>query len=314
MKVHSDQLRQLGEHDAIGVPMDRCILCNAEQYQVLQRGRDGAVLQCSACKLIFVRPLPTPSAHRRFHDERYFRSFYDTGIEEFHTHDGPLYQLEKRVKANRLKLIQSIAMSGRLLDVGTGQGLFPILAQGSGWESWAVDISEYVCAYLATRGIHVQCGYVEELRLPSDYFDVITLWHCLEHTFNPLTTLQTMFGALKIGGTVFIEVRRISMSEIWLRKLLRRPAFALNLDEWHFYHFTPATLSRLASKAGFDILRIGHRPVLRKALRGRLIEGVRNLISSTRLIDLHSTVFLVGKKRPITDEAPVSPPSLGSLG
>lgn len=298
----SSPMRRLGEWDVIK-PSQECILCGATQHRVLQRGRDGAVLRCSICKLIFVRPLPTTSAHMSFHDERYFRSFYETGIEEFHSQSGPLFQLERRVKSNRLKLIESFRGGGRLLDVGTGQGLFPILAEESGWESWATDVSEYVCAHLVKRGIRALRGYVEDLRLPTDYFDVITLWHCLEHAFNPLTTLQTLFGALRAGGTIFIEVPRISTTEIRLRRLLRRPAFAFSLDEWHFYHFTPATLSRLVSQAGFDIVLVGHQPLLRKTLRGRIVENMRNLISSVRFIDLRSTIFLVAKKGLLADVA-----------
>jgi len=180
--------------------------------------------------------------------------------------------------------------------VGTGQGLFPILAQQSGWEAWALDISAYACAYLTKRGIRAQGGYLEEVTLPDDYFDVVTLWHCLEHTFDPLTTLQAARRVLKPEGILVIEVPRITRAELCARKVLRKPLFAFDLCEWHFYHFTPKSLTRLVTQAGFSVSRVGHQPVPRKTRRGQLIEFLRDLVSWTRLINLHSTIFLVARK------------------
>ncbi len=73
-------------------------------------------------------------------------------------------------------------LAGRLLDVGAGLGTFLAQARQDGWAVEGTEVSETAVSYALERyGIVLHRGQVEQMDLGSGSYDIITLWHVLEH-------------------------------------------------------------------------------------------------------------------------------------
>lgn len=76
---------------------------------------------------------------------------------------------------------------GRLLDVGSGYGIFLSLVKDLGWVVYGIELSENACQFARINfGLIVFCGDLKEASFPKDHFDVVILWNVLDHTTNPL--------------------------------------------------------------------------------------------------------------------------------
>jgi len=213
-----------------------------------------SILRCLYCRTIYIHPLPSQKKHEKFHDREYFYKNYGSSINDFYKGKSLSFQKEMQVKTARLDYVSRFSKAGKILDVGTGQGLFLVLAQDRGWEAFGTDISGYVCEFLKkNKNIKTFNGYLEEARLPHDFFDVVTMWHVLEHVYDPHETLLEVKKLLKVGGHLFIAVPNTLTLEIYLRKIFRKPHFREGVWEWHFYCFNPESLKYLLKSVGFKI-------------------------------------------------------------
>lgn len=91
-------------------------------------------------------------------------------------------------------------------------------------------------------GLNVQVGFVQDVMLHEESFDLITIWHVLEHTENPCAVLTKLHTLLKPQGVLVIEVPNIEAT-------CQSPKSTFH--EAHIFNFNTATLQKLAEKAGF---------------------------------------------------------------
>lgn len=176
--------------------------------------------------------------------------------------------------------------STRLLDVGCGSGGFlRAMRARSGARVEGVDFNPR-CAVLADElhGVPVATGELGGQGYADGAFDVVTSWHCLEHTYDPGAELAEMARITKPGGWLVVEVPTPS---VWAR-LFRGRWFFLQAPT-HLYHLRKSALVSLLEAAGWRPARV-ERPwaptelagslVMALGLRGfapRLVFGVRGL-------------------------------------
>lgn len=174
----------------------------------------------------------------------------------------------------------------RALDVGCGSGGFlRALRAEAGVHVEGVDFNPR-CAALADElhGVTVATGELAEQRYPDGAFDVVTSWHCLEHTYDPADELAEMARITRPGGWLVLEVPTPS---IWARVFRGRWLFLQ--APTHLYHLRRPALVALLEAAGWRPERI-ERPwaptefagsvVMALGLRGfapRLMFGTRGL-------------------------------------
>ncbi len=97
---------------------------------------------------------------------------------------------------NRLNKIQRIRSSGKLLDVGCGEGLFLRLAQANGWRISGTELSSFASKLAAnTLKTDIYCGELDEAKFAKNSFDVVTMWHVLEHVKSPKKLPEERFIA-----------------------------------------------------------------------------------------------------------------------
>ena len=118
-----------------------------------------------------------------------------------------VYHLVRTVTLKRkVSLINSFSKKGTLLDIGAGTGDFLAQAKKNGWHVTGIEINEKARAIANTK----LEGCVQDAQtlntLPKHSFDIITLWHVLEHLPDPQQALLLYKSLLKPEGTLIIAV------------------------------------------------------------------------------------------------------------
>ena len=227
-----------------------CPVCRWDEIQV---EFEPDIFQCRGCRAYFRNPRPTQAEIVRS---------YSTGA---------VYKLWQQTSVgrdklwrSRLKLIMPYVNSGRLLDIGTGDAHFLSIANKH-FTTLGTDINQSAAQYAHQRGHKLLVSPIHELPLDDALFDVITMWHVLEHLPNPGESLRVVFRLLKPKGIFVAAVpnelfpivtnrakRLISVSPIG--SPFAPPIFG---EEIHLTYFIPQTLNSALVGAGFSLLNMG---------------------------------------------------------
>lgn len=184
-------------------PSAICCVCGGRSHQCLfdYRGTIGGrdtiftIPKCAGCHLIFVYPVPTEEALTEFYDtEEYFATYRDNA--RWKAWNAKHHFLRK------LELIERFVPKGRLLDVVTGDRLFPHLAAARGSEAYDLEISRDSARYAteAYCGVKIVRGSLGDGSLAGLVFDVITFVHNLEHYADPGVPLGEAYRMLRPDG------------------------------------------------------------------------------------------------------------------
>ena len=229
----------------------RCNLCGHKRFKVIERGESPfEVLECSNCALVFVHPHPETGALKGHYGESYYSEWINQ-------------QKAKRIRMweSRLNRINKLRPSGKLLDVGCGEGLFLRLAQDNGWQIRGTELSLYASKFASEAlGTEIYCGQLHQASFADNSFDVVTMWHVLEHVEDPKSYLEEVHRVLKPNGLLVLSVPNVNdlVMQLAYRATRRRKLklFSVNDKEVHLYHFSAKTLRTYFDKTGFDCLRL----------------------------------------------------------
>lgn len=151
--------------------------------------------------------------------------------------------------------IPNYKKNGRLLDIGSGLGSYLSMIKKIGWDGVGIEMNKKAARHgRDILGMDVKAGLFEEVDFPQKSFDVITMWHSLEHFPSPRRALIKAGCVIKDDGFVLIGIPnydsldRMIFKENW-------NGFEIPL---HLYHFTPDTIRKLLDSAGFRIEKIIH--------------------------------------------------------
>lgn len=216
------------------------------------------VLQCDSCKLVFLEQSEA-LASAQAHFEHYWEERW-----------GPVYnecktEVRSMTVAKCEWLERIIGRTGRLLDMGCGEGSFLATAKSRGWEVSGAEVSE-VAAQRAKAKVGEDHIFqtLEAAQYPDHFFDVVTLWDVIEHLPDPVRTLRRLCRVLRPGGHIIISTPNAN-------SLLHRAAHwthRCTLNRWtlpirliylpeHLYYFDPKTLMDALSRAGFARVEFG---------------------------------------------------------
>ena len=228
-----------------------CNLCGLNRTEVIQEAEvPYKVVKCKNCGLVYTNPQP----ENRLIEEHYQEEYYKEWMEK---------QMERRIPMwkRRLKEIKQYKNKGHLLDVGCGIGTFLRLAKEEGFEISGTEISEYSSRYVTEKlSIDVLRGDIEELDFPPESFDVLTMWHTLEHLSNPKSALDEIHRILKRDGLLVIATPNlnnfITRVLYFLAKGKKLKLFSDRAKELHLYHFSIHTLTSMLKETGFNVIKI----------------------------------------------------------
>ena len=151
--------------------------------------------------LLRTEPVPAPDRLPSYYQSDEYLSHKDEDNSLF----GRVYMgLRKWSIKQKYKRISSRGGSTkRLLDIGCGTGDFLYLAQQSGWDTLGVEPDDNARSLALSKDLDVRAQW-EDLDEPR--FDVITMWHVLEHIPQLELCCEKLIHLLKPGGTLIIAV------------------------------------------------------------------------------------------------------------
>ena len=205
---------------------------------------------CLDCGFLFTQNFPSNDVIGKYYDVSEYVSHSDTkeGIVNKIYHTVRQYMINK--KMNFVEK-QSGKERGAILDMGCGTGYFLNAAKQKGWDTVGIEKSEHARNAAINRfGLNV---YDETHidHLPQAHFDVITLWHVLEHLEDLNEVMDKIYRLLLPNGIAVIAVPNCSSYDAQHYKT----CWAAYDVPRHLWHFTPQTMTMLAEKFNFKIVR-----------------------------------------------------------
>ncbi len=154
-----------------------------------------------------------------------------------------LYQvIKKRALQNKVALITSLNVGEKnLLDIGAGTGDFLKEAKENSWNVFGIEPNKNARDLAFKKGIELKEN-IDEYKNQS--FDVITLWHVLEHLPNLDETTQKIEDLLKPNGVLIIAVPNYNSFDATYYKNF----WAAFDAPRHLWHFSRNSMKRLFSK------------------------------------------------------------------
>jgi 2-polyprenyl-3-methyl-5-hydroxy-6-metoxy-1,4-benzoquinol methylase len=222
-----------------------CALCGSAQTSPLAVNEGLHVVRCAACSLVFVNPQPTEAAIESYYSAKDLAA-QESWSSYFQHTPAQIADLWNERFAGVARWTNGRAP--RLLDIGCGWGDFLHVARCGGWPVSGFEFSESVAQVAREKyGLSVRVGSLEDMGYPPRSFDLITMWHVLEHLREPRAALVHIETLLSPGGLLVLEVPNLNFLP---RKSYRYPMSRT----LHLYHFSPATLAALVERAGFRVL------------------------------------------------------------
>jgi SAM-dependent methyltransferase len=203
--------------------------------------------ECKACNLLFCTPFPSAEELGRYYDREFDYSWYTkrSWLKRAQASHRWLRTKEFLRSANRRR--------GRLLDIGCGHGWFLDAARRDGWEVWGVDLPSAASRHAReVLRLRVLESGIERAELPAQEFDVITMWHALEHMPEPNVAVEQVLRWLKPSGWLVIAVPNKEALGVQARGAewvwIQQPFV-------HLWHFSSASLRALLEKANMTVER-----------------------------------------------------------
>lgn len=209
-----------------------------------RRGGALNVTCCKTCGLTYVDPLPSARDLAAFYAQRYRREYKSAAAPRI----KHVYRAG-RVAVERFRTAALLAQPpARVLDCGAGGGEFAYLLASRGYRLTGIEPNDGYREFArAEYDVDLRPGTLDDASFPAAQFDLITIFHVLEHLPEPRAALTRLAGWLKPGGHLYVEVPN-ALTEV---------SSPSNLFHYaHLYYFAPAPLVRLAEAAGLVPLLI----------------------------------------------------------
>lgn len=242
-----------------------CIICGGAKVHYNFSLADQRVEECAGCKLMRLSPQPTDEQLREIYDANYFIL---SGDAEGQEHVSALKSSTASGYLDRLEAYVGRPLTGRLLEIGCGQGDFLSQAAARGLAVTGIEYSphsgEIAARRLGENG-RVIVGDISALATSAEQFDFVVFTDVLEHVRDPRSFLRQVHSLLRPGGVAVVVVPSLDslsarvMGVSWVEFKLE-----------HLWYFSTANLMRLLHHESFGTVR---RFPARKTLSFRYIAG-----------------------------------------
>lgn len=238
---------------------ESCFLCGSEKFAELHRGTDRlyrttdcvfSVVQCNGCGLARLHPQPAPDELHRFYPQQYW-------FDSKPTLAGRLEELYRKLMLRDHTGFARRALGGgtRILDIGCGGGLFLRELRRPGDRVFGLDVSVQAAAVAWRRNqVPVAVGDINHAVYPAASWDLVTMYHVLEHVPNPRSFLNAARELLAPNGKLVVQVPNI---DCWQYRILGSRWSGLDIPR-HLTDFRLSDMRRLLCGCGFDIVRVKH--------------------------------------------------------
>jgi SAM-dependent methyltransferase len=242
------------------IEVKTCPVCSEQDYENFLTLKDHSISgetfhisKCKTCGFRFTNPIPSEDTIGKYYQSEDYISHSDTNKGVI----NKLYHLvRKQSLKSKLALInQSGSEKGTILDIGCGTGYFLQACKENNWKIEGMEPDPGARA-LAEKNTG-QTIYSNLFDLPGEKkYDVITLWHVLEHVHKLNESIQHIHKLLKDNSRLIIAVPNCNSYD----SIIYKQYWAAYDVPRHLYHFTPPDMDKLLKKHSFQLL--GTKPMV----------------------------------------------------
>jgi 2-polyprenyl-3-methyl-5-hydroxy-6-metoxy-1,4-benzoquinol methylase len=273
----------------------------------LVTGESFRVAQCCGCGLVVTADPPEEHDIGRYYvsDDYISHSDKKQNLTELSYHLARKFMLGRKFRLVRRATGKS---TGTIVDIGSGTGYFASFMQQKGWNVTGVEINDRAREFSAAKfGIRTLTpAGISDLNDASA--DCVTLWHVLEHLYDPEKWMGEIRRILADDGRCIIALPNIESSDAqWFGENWA----ALDVPR-HLWHFSPDSLLHLAEKHGFACEEIRPLPLdlfyisaLSYRNRGRHVALLRGVVTGLFLAVVNlfrsnrasSLIYVISKQK-----------------
>lgn len=211
-------------------------------------GDTFSIMMCAECRIAWTAPFPDKDEMSEYYPDEYHGK---GGKERFITLLELFVRNSRKMRAREVSAMNA-GVPGRILDAGSGRGWMLSILRQWGWDVYGTELSPQSSTFARERlNLKLFTKELGDCDLPSNHFDVLTMWHVLEHLHDPMATLKEANRILKDGGKLIVEVPDFGGFQA---KLFRNKWFHLDSPR-HLFHFNSATLKKCLELCGFEVVK-----------------------------------------------------------
>jgi SAM-dependent methyltransferase len=238
------------------IHLENCPICGSQKLEAFLTVKDHSIsheqfklLQCQDCSLVFTQNHPDASNIGRYYQSEDYISHSDT-------QEGLINRLYHQIRSLMLDKKKTWVekhaskVPGSLLDVGCGTGYFVNHMKTGGWDVLGLEPDE-TARKVALDNFQLPLKDTSKLFQLDQKFDVITLWHVLEHVHELNRYIETFRQLLNENGLLLIAVPNYTSRDA---KKYGSDWAAYDVPR-HLWHFSPGSMHHLLEKHHFRILK-----------------------------------------------------------
>jgi 2-polyprenyl-3-methyl-5-hydroxy-6-metoxy-1,4-benzoquinol methylase len=230
------------------VSAGRCVICGAEStvaFVTADRNRRLSTARftyqrCEGCGTLSLAPVPVDLS--RYYPPEYY--VLPRSRAELLASAGP--------ERYKLDIVGRFVPAGRLVEIGPAVGGFAVVAQEAGYETSAIEMDAACCEFLRTEvgiAVHETADPTAALAAHGP-FEVIAMWHVIEHLENPREALAAAAAALQPGGVLALAAPNPDALQF---RVLRSRWTHIDAPR-HLVLVPISTLEALALELGLDVV------------------------------------------------------------
>ncbi|WP_221389591.1 class I SAM-dependent methyltransferase [Dyadobacter sp. NIV53] len=221
---------------------------NVEDYTVSHK--EFTIQQCNSCYFLFTNPRPSQEEIGRYYQSDEYISHHD---ESKNMMSKVYTSVRDYTIGGKVKMINSLSgKKGTLLDIGCGTGNFIQACKENGWNITATEPDNGARDIAEKRVGEYIFETINDKNLEGKSFDIITLWHVLEHVHLLNETVDWLAKHLNPDGKIIIAVPNPQSHDA---EKYGRFWAAYDVPR-HLYHFTKTTMKNLMGYHGLSVVRV----------------------------------------------------------
>ena len=218
----------------------------AEDYTVSHE--EFEIWECANCSLRFIQNIPVETEIGKYYQSEEYISHSNTNKGLINR----LYQVVRGITLQQKKnLVQRLSgkRSGMILDIGCGTGEFLGTMKSAGWQTKGLEPDDGA-RQQAISNFALSVDSPDQLfSLEGGSYDVVSMWHVLEHVHQLKENVAQIRKLLKADGTLIIAVPNYQSKDA---EHYGKQWAAYDVPR-HLYHFSPQAMDELMSANGFAV-------------------------------------------------------------